>query len=221
MKKALLFISVAVLLCNCNDEKKATPASETTNVTTGTEAIAKDTLLITDSSWGVITEKTGFDELVKIFGTANVKDETICGPECIDSIRITKVFPDSPKEIIIHWKDSLYHKSIRLIESDQQEAPYYSSYKIKRKTSLKELLAINGRKINFMGFGWDYGGYIQSYNDGKLANSKIRYRLECLNSQNKSLYGDYELATDMPDVEAELDNIFVSQLSLSFIIETP
>lgn len=221
MKKALLFISVAVLLCSCNDEKKATPASETTNVTAGTEAIAKDSLLITDSSWGVITEKTGFDELVKIFGTANVKDETICGPECIDSIRITKVFPDSPKEIIIHWKDNLYHKSIRLIESIHSASPYFTSYGIKGKTTLKELLAINGQKISFMGFGWDYGGYIQSYNKGKLTNSKIRYRLECAINENKSLFGDYELDTTMPDVEAELDNIFVSQLSLSFIIETP
>ena len=72
-----------------------------------------------------------------------------------------------------------------------------------------------------MGFGWDYGGYIQSYNGGKLANSKIRYRLECATNENKSLIGDYELDTTMPDVDAELDNIFVSQVSLSFIIETP
>lgn len=221
MKKNLLFIAVATFLLSCNNEKKDSPASETTNEVAKPAALVKDNFLVTDSSWGIISEKTGKEELVAAFGAENVKDETICGPECIDSIRITKVFPETQKELIIHWKDGLYHKGIRLIESDHSESPYYTSYGIKRKTSLKEMLAINGKKINFMGFGWDYGGYIQSYNGGKLANSKIRYRLECANNENKSLFGDYELDTDMPDAEAELDNIFVSQVALSFVLETP
>lgn len=221
MKKHLLFIAFAILLLGCNNEKKDSPASETANEATKPPAIVKENFLVTDSSWGYITENTSKEELVTAFGAGNVKDETICGPECMDSIRVTKVFPDTQKEFIIYWKDGQYHKSVRLIESNQPASPYYSSYGIKEKTSLKELLAINGKKINFMGFGWDYGGYIQSYNGGKLANSKIRYRLECATNENKSLFGDYELDTTMPDVDAELDNIFVSQVSLSFIIETP
>ncbi|MBK6936159.1 MAG: hypothetical protein IPH18_04205 [Chitinophagaceae bacterium] len=221
MKKHLLFIAFATLILGCNNEKKDSPASEKTNEVTKPAVIVKDNFLVTDSSWGIITEKTSKEELVAAFGAENVKDETICGPECIDSIRVTKVFPGTQKEFVIHWKDNLYHKSIRLVESNQQEDPHYSSYGIKRKTSLKELLTINGKKISFMGFGWDYGGYIQSYNGGKLSVSKIRYRLECATNENKSLFGDYELDTDMPDVDAELDNIFVSHLSLSFIDETP
>ena len=221
MKKVLQLIIAVLILWSCNNEKKDSPASETTNETTTPPAVVKDNFLVTDSSWGIITENYSKGELVTAFGAENVKDETICGPECIDSIRITKVFPETPKEIIIHWKDNLYHKSIRLIESDHSASPYYTSYRIKRKTSLKELIAINGKKINFMGFGWDYGGYIQSYNGGKLANSKIRYRLECATNENKSLFGDYELDTTMPDVDAELENIFVSQVALSFVTETP
>lgn len=139
MKKFLLFIVFAILLLGCNNEKKESPATETTNETPKPAAVVKDNFLVTDSSWGIITENYSKGELVTAFGAENVKDETICGPECIDSIRITKVFPEAPKEIIIHWKDNLYHKSIRLIESEHSASPYYTSYGIKRKTSLKEV----------------------------------------------------------------------------------
>lgn len=33
-------------------------------------------------------------DLQAIYGVANVKDERICGPECADSIDVTRIYPE-------------------------------------------------------------------------------------------------------------------------------
>ena len=81
-------------------------------------------------------------------------------------------------------------------------------------SSLKELLAINGQKITFAGFGWDYGGYIQSYNNGTLENSAVHFRLGLAEESDNSLLGDNIFDTDMPSVKAAMNKITVGHISL-------
>ncbi len=211
MKKLIvpLLILTAILYSCGNKDKKTTTVTENREVKI-------DSTLITDSSWGLITKSTDFAGLQEIFGKANVKDERICGPECADSIDVTKIYPEKNNEFIVYWKDSLYHKSISFIETYLPDGPYHTDKGLKINSTFEELLKINGKKIIFSGFDWDYGGYIQDYGLGTLQNSPIGYRLAIDEDGSTELSGDTEFNTEMPEVKKNLTKIKISTMSLSF-----
>src|SRR5688572_10257865 len=114
MKKLLFVIIVmAPLLYACKDNKDAKKDPDLKDDTK--QSI--DSTLVTDSTWGPINVNTDFDALKKIYGTANVKDETICGAECVDSVDVTFVYPQTDREVTVYWDDSAYHKKIWMIEA--------------------------------------------------------------------------------------------------------
>ncbi len=211
MKKTLLTLITIAALWSCNNHKK-----ETTGAAQPAQ-IKKiiDSSLVTDSGWGAITPRTDFTGLQNIFGVASVKDERICGPECIDSIDVTKIYPGTNKEIVVYWRDSFYHKQIVYLQNSEEGSPYRTPTGLKVGSTLKELLDINGQKISFSGFGWDYGGYIQSFNKGSLDSSAVHFRLDLIENGDNALFGDTELNTDMPVVKKALDKIKVYQISLT------
>jgi hypothetical protein len=208
MKKLIALLAIVTLILSCTNKRKEPEAGIRINTII-------DSSLVTDSAWGLITAKTNYDSLLVLFGAANVKDERICGPECIDSIDVTKVYPGTPKEITVYWRDSLYHKAIVYLENWEPGSPYHTRTGLKISSTLKEMLAINGQRITFSGFGWDYGGYVQSYNGGTMDKSPVGFRLNLVDNFSDSLMGDTELTTDMPSVKKVLDKIVVYQLSLS------
>lgn len=209
MKKSLALILIAVAIVSCKNDKKGAPAGNIPEAKT-------DSLLITDSSWGAIDATTDMTGLQNIFGVPNVQDERICGPECADSLDVTKVFPGKNNEIVVYWEDSAYHKKIAFLESYQEGSPYRTANGLKAGSTLNDILKINGQKITFSGFDWDYGGFIQSYNNGRLDSSPVNFRLEPRGNVGDSLSGDTELNTDMPVVKKALDSIAVYYITLSF-----
>jgi hypothetical protein len=216
MKKffAVVFTLTMLVACKNEDNKKDANATQTK------EPTAKmDSLLITDSSWGRIKKSDDFAALKGTFGN-NIIDKRICGPECIDSIDVSIIYPDAVNESIVYWKDSAYHKVISFIECYNDSSKYYTSSGIKIGSGLPELLKLNGKRINFYGFDWDYGGGIISYNNGALEKSPIHYDLG-LKGEDRGLdlLGDTEFHSDMPAVKKAIDNIYVRKLSLSFMRE--
>lgn len=211
MKKILLSLSLLALVAACKNEKKKSPPAVI-------PVVVVDSFLITDSSWGLIKSTTDFEGLKNIYGEVNLKDVRECDAECMDSIDVTKVYPGQKNEITIIWNDTAYHKQIGLIESFNEAPDWHSAEGIKIGSGLKDLLQVNGKKISFYGFGWDYGGTVDSYNGGKLERSRIAYRLN-LNGEfagDTALYGDIGLDTDMPVVQKAMDKIIVWWLTLSF-----
>ncbi len=208
MKILLILVFSSAICWSCvNDQKeKATPIKVDKEYNPS---------LITDSSWGAITKQTDYPELQLIFGAANVKDERVCGPECMDSIDVTIIYPETNKQITIHWKDSAYHKTIVSMETRFPESPYHTAANIKIGSPFKDLLQLNGQKITFSGFGWDYGGSINSYNKGTLEKSAIHYQLGQTEDTGTEMSGDIELHTDMPEVKRYMDKIQISHISLS------
>lgn len=209
MKRIVLGSCIAILAFSCNH----TPKEKTAIKTTGD---ATDSTLVTDSAWGIITVNTGFAALQQLFGPANVKNERICGPECIDSLDVTFIYPGTEKQITIYWADSAYLKTIAFLECDEENSPYHTASGLKTGSTLNQLLALNGQKITFSGFDWDYGGGIISYNDGSLAKSGVGFTLGLNSYPDNSLSGDMELHTDMPVVKKALDSIKISKLFLNF-----
>jgi hypothetical protein len=211
MKKILFVLFAATLIISCKEKDKKQTVDEKI-----IPEINIDSLLITDSSWGLIAKTTNFEALQKLYGINNIKDERICGPECIDSIDVTILYPDAKNEAIIYWRDSAYHKEIGMIRCYSDSAGYHTSTGIKIGSGITDLLKLNGQKIDFYGFGWDYGGGIISYNNGKLEKSPIGFELDTQSEVDNNLYGDTELSTDMPLVKKAIDKIKVRLIYLSF-----
>jgi len=214
MNKILLLLAIASLVYSCNSDKKAGPVAEAP--VTEKPLTNIDSTLITDSSWGLINKNTDITGMQQLFGAGNIKDERICGPECADSVDVTTVYPGKNNEFVVYWQDSAYHKKISFVESSRASAPYHTSSGLKVGSTLTDIVKLNGRKITFSGFGWDYGGTIQSYNNGTLEKSSLIFHLDLTDNDDRSLFGDKELNTDMPSVKKALDKIVVYQVSLSF-----
>lgn len=211
MKKSLSFLllaATALFACKQNDRKKGdVPRPET----------VVDSFLVTDSSWGLLRVTDDFEQLKARFGAASLKDERICGPECMDSVDVTILFPGTADESVLYWEDSAYHRKISFIECFKENPRWHTADSIRIGTGLKDLLRINGRKISFFGFGWDYGGTISSYNGGTLDSSRIGYRLDLGESygyNDMSIVGDVSLDTDMPSVQKAMDYIRVWWITL-------
>jgi len=218
--RKLIFPLLAVIFlisCNSKNEAKKTDVSNVDSAAKETHYYKIDLIQITDSTWGSITRNTNFEDLQMIYGEQNVRDERICGPECIDSLDVTQVYPGSRKAFTVYWKEKQYHKKIELIECYTEEAPYRTASDIGIGTSLQYLLELNGQKITFYGFGWDYGGSIGSFNGGKLEKSNLHYTLDMMyDTAINSIMGDAEFNTDMPEVKKHIGKIFVNKIVLSF-----
>lgn len=213
-KIAAIFSSLLVLLASCTEQKK--PAAEPTPVITPLPPIV-DSLLITDSSWGLIRQDMNYSDLKVIYGESNLKDERICGPECVDSVDVTKLYPGTVNEAIIYWKDKAWHKTIAMIMCYQDRAQYHTDKGLKLKSGFSELLRLNGKKINFMGFGWDYGGTITSFNGGTLEKTALHYEIDLAGTpaeDEMSVFGDTYLDTDMPVVKKLLPAIYIRKFTL-------
>jgi hypothetical protein len=212
MRIFICCIAAIVLVVSCKQKDKKQGDEKTTQEIKN----VSDSVLVTDSTWGSITVSSDFDDLKKMYGESNIKDETICGPECVDSVDVTLVYPGSNKEFIVYWEDSLYHKKIGLIRCYTKDAPYHTTGGIKIGTTLEELLKMNGKPISFFGFGWDYGGTVFSLNHGVLENSNVRFNLDISENTtgDNAVYGDTEISSDMPAVKKLQDKIHVSELML-------
>ena len=214
MKYLLSFLFATVFFYSCKNNKKENPDEDVV-----TPEVKIDSTLITDSSWGFINNKLNFSDLKVIYGEDNIKDERICGPECIDSIDVTKVFPGTKNEAIVYWADSAYHKKIGFITTYSEGSGWHTTDSLKIGSSVKELLRLNGKGIRFSGFEWDYGGTIISYNNGKFEKSPVNFELEKRYQENDTsmaLMGDIELSSDSPEVQKEIDKIIIRKISLSF-----
>ena len=212
MKRILPLLLLVMLLCHACTENNNTPGEKKI------PAAAVDSFLVTDSSWGMITAGTDWDELKSKYGANNILDIRECGPECVDSIDVTKVFPGQENEATIYWEDTAYHRIIQSIDCRGDQPRWHSPDGMRIGSTLKELLAINGKKISFYGFGWDYGGTVTEYHGGKLDQSAIGYGVGYNEEKmsDPSVYGDVGLDTDMPAVQKILDQIKIEWLSLRF-----
>lgn len=208
MKKIFPFLLLLIVAGSCKNDKKQKqePGIVETKI---------DSTLVTDSSWGPIGRNADLVTLEGIYGKNNIRDEWICGAECMDTILVTKIFPDQTPEITVYWDDSAFHKKIVMLEVFRDGNPYHTVDGLKNGSTLNDLLKVNGKKITFAGFGWDYGGFVQSFNNGTLEKSPVNFRLE-YDGNDDSLIGDIELNTDMPQVKPALDSIRNYYLSLSF-----
>ena len=174
-----------------------------------------DEYLITDTSFGKINKATTYSELENMLGKTNLQDTINYGAEGMDSFIVTKIFSNTPNEIVVTWQLDKFHNAIGTVDCFQENAPYHTTDNLKIGSTLEKLLQVNGKKINFYGTGWDYGGLITSYNNGKFQKTNIFFSLNSTPDASEKVMGDRELNTDMPQVKQRIKKLYISKISLS------
>lgn len=111
-------------------------------------------------------------ELEARFGKANVREETFDGQEGSGRYPVLVVFPDDPRKRLelVQDADNPDAPIIELRLSDPA-TQWHASNGLRPGMSLAELVKLNGAPVSFYGVGWDYGGVVQDWRGGKLANA--------------------------------------------------
>ena len=171
--------------------------------------------LITDTTFGKINKATTYNDLERMFGKNNIQDTINYGAEGMDSFIVTKIFSNTPKELVINWQIDKFHNAIATVDCFHDNSWYHTIDSLTIGSTLQKLVQVNGKKINFYGTGWDYGGLITSYNGGKFQRPKIFFSLNSAPGASEKVMGDRELNTDMPQVKQNLRKLYISNISLS------
>lgn len=226
MKNKLLLIvtsvGISLFACNNNGKKETTSKDSTaTSTPSKTGDIIDARYLVTAQSFGLVPLDATYETLIRTFGKERVTDEKMYrAPDSDETVIKTVINKDKIDEIVIQWDDDYFHKKILNIEAYKDNHPYKTAEGVRFGTTLAELAKINGAKISFSGFGWDFGGLITDFHGGKLTykegSSHIGYSLEVnLTQDYNEILGDQTIDTDMPMAKKYLENIRVRTIDLS------
>jgi hypothetical protein len=125
--------------------------------------------IVVAKSFGAVTAKTTRAEVAAIYGTANVRDAEIRGPEGT-TFPGTVVYGKKPADRFeIIWVDPKTKRKPEIVRVGRAKTRWQTTHGITIGTSLKEIEKLNGKPLTLNGFGWDLGGGVISWNGGKLA----------------------------------------------------
>ena len=111
-------------------------------------------------------------QLESRFGKANLREETFTGPEGEGRYPVLVVFPDDPRKRLELVQDADNPDApIRELRVPSVDSRWRDSSGVRTGMSLADLVALNGRPVSFYGLDWDYGGVVQDWHGGKLANA--------------------------------------------------
>ncbi len=111
-------------------------------------------------------------ELETRFGKANVRVETLDGPEGDGDYPVLVVFPDDPRKRLELVQDAENPDApIVEVRVSDPTTHWRDANGIRPGMTLAELVALNGAPASFCGLAWDYGGAVQDWHGGKLANA--------------------------------------------------
>lgn len=207
----LFFLSLFIFSCDQQEKISAIDTNDSVKISEPPSPVNE--YLITDTSFGQIIRSTTYDDLKKMFGS-NIADTIAYGAEGLDSFIVTKAYSNTSKEIVISWYKN-NRKAIAEVYSVMENSPYHTIEGLQVGSTLKKLLDVNGKKINFYGTGWDYGGAINSFNNGKFEKSNIFFSLDARENA-EDVMGDQELNTDMPRVKQNLEKLYIGRIAVLF-----
>jgi hypothetical protein len=218
---SLVLLSIGLMNCNSADKNTINTTKDSTAIPAKTGEGPDARYMVTEQSFGLVPLDATYETLLRTFGKERVTDEKMYrAPDSDETVVKTIINKDKIDEIIIQWDDSLFHKKILSVEAYRENHPYKTSNGIHYGTTLAEMVIINGAKISFSGFGWDFGGLLTNFHGGKLTyqegKSNITYDVDIkITQQYDEVMGDQIIDTDMPKAKKYLDNIIVTKLALS------
>lgn len=181
MRPLLLAACAALLASACTPApppaapaKPAAPAA-TAPATAPAAPKAKQTKVETPAeTWvlpGSLGPLTTRLQLEARFGKDNVREDTFDGAEGIGTFPALVVFPDDPRrrlELVLDADNP--DAPIQELRVSSTDSLWHDASGLRAGMTLAELMELNGAPISFYGLQWDYGGTVQDWHGGRLAN---------------------------------------------------
>jgi len=197
---------------NTNTSNAVTPTKETPNVnvapTTTTKTVAQPRsansqwLCIPGKQVGKIKNTSSEAAIIAAYGKDNVVRRTIGLGEG-ETTEGTVVFPDTDNELIIEWAEGQAFKKPAKIRIEKNNTNWKTDQGIGIGTTLAELRRINGKDFKFAGFEWDYAGFTNAWEGGKV-NKNLSLFLDANNPEAivPDLMGDDLFSSSHPKAAA-------------------
>lgn len=179
---------------------------------TAKDVVRKPAFILTTPTNNVditISSDTTEQALVKLIGKKNVKHGPIGTGEG-ETVPGTVLFPDSKdRRMDIIWADEKQHRLPETVNIWGPDSLWRTNSGLKIGVPLKELHKQNGKAFTMSGFGWDYGGRITNWNNGKLQklyvqpDSSVAIQLGYRQGQSapRELDGDIEILSSNPAMQ--------------------
>lgn len=203
MRYLLFFVIVLFLLPACKLENS--PQRQQAPQTVDASKEIRNWTIISGQKVGLIEANFGEADIIKAYGKENVVREEIGVGEG-ESTTATVLFSKTDNEIFVSWKTGKEFQEISEILIENTESPWTTSQGVSIGTSLEELAKINGKEFKFAGFEWDYSGFTNDWQGGKI-DKNLTVFLEPDNPEviYPDLLGDSLFSSDNPKAkEAKL-----------------
>lgn len=193
MRKILIVLSLLFIVA-CNSAKKGTSST---------------TAKYTVENLG----RMNAEDLQKNYPDANIEEGTDMFDEGTEERAFSILYPGTENELHITWQDKNRTEIHDLRFSN--DGKWNSETGVAIGTSYEELNKMNGKKVSFYGFGWDYSGAVD-WNGGKLEKSGLRVFLTPMNEPSNKFYGDKIIEASPEEIE-ELD-LKVGSIMINYAI---
>lgn len=137
------------------------------------------------------------------YGAAAVAEQSVPLGEG-DSEPGAIIHPDDPaRRAYVHFVDANPAGSVSAIHVRDPGSNWSGPLGIRIGTTSVELERLNGKPYKFLGFDWDYGGYVSNWADGTLARAFLEPGQLSLRLAPPELPEGVERAADYPAGDAE------------------
>lgn len=219
MKKLFYSLVFLGMLMACSEKKKAESAQDSSQI------VSKETVSSPVQSTEVvfledILQCVDLKGLEAKYGAKNVQKEALVQTGDGD-FKVTKLFPNTPKEVEIYWKDGEEYKKIQDavvkggFSKTSDVAPtsiWESKEGLRLGMKMSEVIALNGKNFTITGLGWDLGGNIVSWEGGKMANKNISIRFNDY-SKNQGGLSETEYSSISGDREFDTQHAAIAKLN--------
>lgn len=158
------------------------------------------------------------------FDKANIREETFDGAEGIGTYQALVVFPDNSRKRLELVQDADNPDApIVELRVRSPDSEWHDANGLRPGMTLAELVALNGAPVSFYGLAWDYGGTVQDWHGGKLANpvdAKVFHRVSLAAREGageaRLPQGDASFRSDDTRYPTIGSDLMVGQLGISW-----
>lgn len=162
----------------------------------------------------------GIAGLKKRFGDAAVRVENVPLGEGAEEPGAVLFGDDPTRRAVVYFVDGKVDGPLSAIYVREIESRWRGPLGLRVGMSSAELQQLNGRPFRFLGFEWDYGGYVSHWSGGVLENAvlapgRIAVRLSAPSDAPEDYpRGDADFTSDVPTLVAT--PAIVSEFGLTF-----
>jgi hypothetical protein len=155
---------------------------------------------------GPVTATMSARDILAQYGKA-ARREDIPGAEG-ETAKAVVLYPDDPSRrlVITFWDDA--QTAVQSVTAGPEATAWAGPLGLHPGTPLAEVVKANIHNFSFTGLGWDYGGYIVNFWNGRLTTlpggcaAQVRLGVPAGAKVPRAVEGEHELNTTMAPVKA-------------------